>query len=176
MRLHNFRRTLAAFALFLLLSPTLALDGNSPLACTIQPFAVAVQGASPQESRMASHKRLSRWSERVLTQLDQSKCNEPNPHLRDDIHIAYLTVLYAAREDVSCCTPHMRATLDTLGLHPDKVWPAIVARRKAQCGSLYSAFYDENDLWRGGDLDSLMLPPKKAAEREGGGIAANKAA
>jgi hypothetical protein len=176
MRLHNFRRALAALTLLLLLSPTLALDGNSPLICTIQPFAVAVQGASPQESRMASHRSLSRWSERVLARLEQSKRNEPNPHLRDDVHIAYLTVLYAAREDSISCGAHMLATINTLGLHPDKVWPAIIARRKAQCGALYAVLYDENDLWRGGDFDSLLLPPKKAAERERCGNAADMAA
>lgn len=58
--LHNFRRALAALTLTLLLSPILALDGNSLGSCTIQPFAVAVQGASPQESQMPQGKAVLR--------------------------------------------------------------------------------------------------------------------
>lgn len=176
MRLPNLRRALAAIPLILLLSPILALDSTSPGLCTIQPFAVAVQGASPQESWMPSTRRFSRWSERVLTRLEQSKRNEPHPHLRDDVHIAYLVVLYSARGDATCCTAHELASYATLGLHPDQVWTAIVTRQKAQCGVLYSALYDENDLWRGGNVDLLTLPPKKAVERERRAIAAAKAA
>jgi len=164
MRLHNFCRALAALTLSLLLSPILALDGDAPPPCSIQPFAVAIQSASPQEPWMASHRCLSRFSERVLARLEQFKSAEPNPHLRDDLHIAYLTALYAARGDAMDC-PNDLATYATLGIRSAEVWPAIVARRKKDCGSLYPALYDENDLWRGGDLHLLSLPPKKPVAR-----------
>jgi hypothetical protein len=176
MRLHNFCRALAALVLVSLLSPILALDGGSPYACSMQPLAVAVQGASPQEPWMASRRCLPLWSERVLARLEQSKANEFNPHLRDDVHIAYLTVLYSVAPGYNTwgCPAHVLASYETLGLHPDVVWSRVLAARKAKLGKLYPAFYDENDLWRGGDVELLSLPPKKGVERER--IAAIKAA
>jgi len=49
-------------------------------------------------------------------------------------------VLYAARGEPQ---PHVSASYAVLGLHPSKVWPAIVARRKAQLGPLYDDFHGE---------------------------------
>ena len=58
--LPSFCRTLAAITLTLLLSPILALDGSTTGPRSIQPFAVAVQGASPLESRMTDRKAVLR--------------------------------------------------------------------------------------------------------------------
>jgi hypothetical protein len=118
---------------------------------------------------MPSHRRLPRFSERVLARLEQSKLNEPNAHLRDDVHIAYLIVLYSARGDATYCTAHELASYTALQLHPDAVWPWVVATRRAKLGALYDALYDENGLcWK---QESAV--PKKPARRE---IAAVKAA
>jgi hypothetical protein len=71
---------------------------------------------------------------------------EVNPHLQDDYRIARITVANAAQ-----CVPepHVVATYAVLGLHPLKVWPAIIERRKALLGPFY---VDES------------LPPKKPVE------------
>lgn len=82
-------------------------------------------------------------SERILARLWQAEIREINPHFRDDYRIAWITVLNAAR---GLRDPHLLATYAVLGLHPDKVWPAIVARRKAQLGPLYEEFFPEEGL------------------------------
>jgi hypothetical protein len=76
--------------------------------------------------------------ERVLARLAQAEACEPNPHYRDDLRIARLTVYYAASGEAVLCSPHVLASYMVLGLHPEKVWPAILARRKALVGSVVS--------------------------------------
>lgn len=73
----------------------------------------------------------TRLAERVLVRLEQAVGRESDPWLRDDMKIARRIVLHAARGDAVCCSPHVLASYEVLGLHPDKVWPAILARRKA---------------------------------------------
>jgi hypothetical protein len=85
-------------------------------------------------------------SERILSRLERAEAHEPNPHLQADYRIAWITVIRASRGEL---WPHVTATYEVLGLHPDKVWPAILARRKALLGPLYEAFY------------GVSLPPKK---------------
>jgi hypothetical protein len=82
----------------------------------------------------------------VLVRLAAAELRERNPHLQDDYRISWITVLNAAE-----CVPepHVVASYAVLGLHPSKVWPAILERRKALLGSLY---VDES------------LPPKKPVE------------
>ena len=87
-------------------------------------------------------------AERVLSQLKTAEAHESNPHFQDDIRIAWITVLRAWRGEQM---PHVSATYAVLGLHPDKVWPAIVARRKWRLGSQYEEFF------------GVELPPKKPA-------------
>ena len=91
------------------------------------------------------------FADRVLARLEQRERKEIDPWVRDDIRIAWITVLYAARGESQ---PHVAASYQVLGLHPDKVWPAIVARRKTQLGRYYEEFFGEE------------LPPKKPAARE----------
>jgi len=74
-------------------------------------------------------------SERVLVRLETAERKESDPWLRDDIRIAWITVLYASRGNPQ---PHIDATYQVLGIHPDKVWPAICARRAALLGSASS--------------------------------------
>jgi len=89
-------------------------------------------------------------STRVVTRLAEAEAQEPHPWLRDDLRIARLTVAYAANGEATLCSPDVLASYMVLGLHPARVWPAILARRKALLGPLYEAV--------------LELPPKKPAQ------------
>lgn len=82
-------------------------------------------------------------TERVLVRLEAAENAEVNPHFRDDIRIAWITVLYADR---GYQQPHIAATYAVLGLHPDKVWASIEARRHAQLGREYEKFFGEAAL------------------------------
>lgn len=88
---------------------------------------------------------------RVLSRLERAELREPDPHFQCDYRVAWITVYNAA---ASVPSPHRAATYAVLGLHPDKVWPAIVARRKALLGPLYEEFWGEK------------LPPKKPVQSE----------
>jgi hypothetical protein len=70
-------------------------------------------------------------SSRILSRLAEAEAHELNPWLRDDLRIARLTVAYAASDEAVLCSPHVLASYRVLGLHPEKVWPAIQARRLA---------------------------------------------
>jgi hypothetical protein len=76
-------------------------------------------------------RETSRLSRRILDYLVQAEDAETDPWLRDDYRIAWITVRRAARRE---SIPHVSASYAVLGLHPDKVWPAIVERRKAIFG------------------------------------------
>lgn len=74
---------------------------------------------------------------RILSHLCAAEAQEPNAWLRDDLRIARLILAHASRGDAVYCTPHVLASYEVLGLHPEKVWPAIEARRLALLGPLY---------------------------------------
>ena len=80
---------------------------------------------------------------RILFRLESAERREADPWLRDDYRIAWITVLYADR---GFGEPHVAASYAVLGLHPGKVWPAIVERRRAALGSLYEEFFLEGAL------------------------------
>jgi hypothetical protein len=88
------------------------------------------------------------FSGRILCRLAEAIADEPDPWVRDDLKIARLTVLHAARGDAVSCAPHVLAAYEVLGLHPEKVWPAIQARRLALLGP----------------LEAIGAPPKKPAQ------------
>ena len=77
-------------------------------------------------------------SDRVLSRLEASEIAEPDLHLQTDLRIAWITVLYAARNFPE---PDVLASYRVLGLHPEKIWPSIVERRKALLGPLYEKFW-----------------------------------
>gem|GEM_PF-5155450 len=62
---------------------------------------------------------------RILSRLIDAETQETDPWLRDDLQIARLTVAYAARGEAVLCSPDVLASYAVLGLHPEKVWPAI---------------------------------------------------
>lgn len=98
-----------------------------PLPSAITPAAL------PQE-------RSLELTNRVLVQLAKAETKEPDPWMRDDIRIAWITVKWAAEGVPDWCwyrtdPPYVAATRQVLrGLRPDQVWPAILARRKALLG------------------------------------------
>lgn len=96
------------------------------------------------------------FARRVLSRLVQAEARELNPHFQSDIRIAWITVLHVA-EGLSA--PDVAASYAVLGLHPDKVWPAIVARRQALLGPHYA------DFW-GARSTEPSLPPKKPVRSE----------
>jgi hypothetical protein len=96
---------------------------------------------------------LTLTTEGILDYLSWAKSQEEDPWLQDDLQIAWLTVLWASRGHAH---PDVLATQLTLGLAPDKVWPEIVARRRAKLGPLYDQFYPE----------MASLPPKKPVARQ----------
>jgi hypothetical protein len=88
------------------------------------------------------------WTERILARLIQAEAHEVNPHLRDDYRQAFIT-LSLARDGSPI--PFVEASYRVIGLHPDKVWPSILARRKALLGPEYC---------------QLRSVPKKPSESE----------
>lgn len=79
-------------------------------------------------------------AQRVLVRLEDAEKHEPDPWLRDDIRIAWITVLEADR---GSSQPHIDATYRVLGCHPDAVFPNIVARRQTILGASYESFFPE---------------------------------
>jgi hypothetical protein len=99
---------------------------------------------------------------RVLLRLENAEKEESNPHLRDDVRIAWVTCLYAERSEPK---PHERATLAVLGILPDQVWPRILANRKARLGDEFARWYEAD----GSPLADKKPPvpaPSKSSQRK----------
>lgn len=96
---------------------------------------------------------------RILSKLERAEAAEPNPHYQTDYRIAWITVLRASH---GIPEPHVSASYTVLGLHPEKVWSSLAARRHAQLGALYEEFF------------GYELPPKKPVQSVD--LAAEKAA
>lgn len=164
------RNSPARFLVFCLLSVVLCFafvtcsdfvkNARRPIECTSWGLNYAPSVRAPIVSRSPSASGL--LSDRVLARLVQAESKELDPWVRDDIRIARLTVSLAAQER---SLPFISATYQVLGIHPDKVWPAIVARRKAVLGANYDDFFGEH-----------QLPPKKAAQVARLGVEVAKAA
>lgn len=85
--------------------------------------------------------------QRVIAQLIQAEAHEPNLHFKADYRQTMIAMCAVdVRRDVSTgLAALVAASYHMYGKHPDKLWPAIVARRKADLGKEYSRWYDEND-------------------------------
>lgn len=79
-------------------------------------------------------------SARVLTRLVEAESREFDAWFRDDYRVARVTVALA-RDGSSM--PHVEASYRVLGLHPDRVWPMIEARREVLLGADYEKFFGE---------------------------------
>jgi hypothetical protein len=102
---------------------------------------------------------------RILLRLEQAEAREPNPHLQDDYRIAWITVLNASRGQRE---PHVSASYTVLGLHPEKVWPSMVARRRADTGADYDKFFPSTDAPSSPKkpVRSVRLPSWKKGDRD----------
>jgi hypothetical protein len=82
----------------------------------------------------------SAFSDRVVVRLVEAEFREPDAWYRDDYRIARVTVGLARRGSP---IPHIEATFNILGVHPDKVWSRIEEHRRADLGTLYNEFWGE---------------------------------
>jgi hypothetical protein len=89
---------------------------------------------------------------RVLEYLQWAEANEPDPWLQDDYRQSWITLRFAGR---GFPQPFVTASYVMYGLHPERLWPAIVERRKAKLGPLYPRFFPEAPP---------ALPPKKPVQ------------
>lgn len=102
---------------------------------------ITLPAALPQEPERVN------LTERVLTHLEKAEKKEIDPWYRDDIRIAWITTLWAQNgvPDWSFhrqSPPHVAATYQVLGCHPDQVWARILAQRQAKLGDLYSPVFE----------------------------------
>jgi hypothetical protein len=119
---------------------------------------VSARTATPEPLRLDEN-----LSGRVLARLEDCERTEIDPWLRDDFRIAWITVLFASRGNLQ---PHVDATYRVLGLHPEKVWPAMMERRKAICGRLYE------EVWGGASSPKKPQRSVSLDEARGRGEAA----
>jgi hypothetical protein len=82
---------------------------------------------------------------RVMTRLQQAEAHELNLHLKSDYRQAWITTSFAQK---NVHEPFVAASYVIYGLHPDKVWPSVVADRKARLGAEYYDWYDSADILR----------------------------
>jgi hypothetical protein len=71
------------------------------------------------------------FTDRVLARLIQSEAHEADIWLRDDYRQAFITVSLAAQGSP---IPFVEASYRMYGLHPDRLYPAILARRGSLLG------------------------------------------
>jgi hypothetical protein len=76
---------------------------------------------------------------RILDRLWEAERTEPDIHLRSDYRQAFICVSLASRGERE---PFVTSSYRVYGIHPDKVWPQIVASRKAKLGEEFLDWYD----------------------------------
>jgi hypothetical protein len=103
--------------------------------------------------------------ESVLFYLSQEEMGESDVWLRDDLRISWLTCLYAFR---GYAQPHVAATYQVLGLHPNQVFEAMTEKRKSLLSQEFAACSASlqivNEQAAMGGSVSGKLPPKKLPE------------
>ena len=77
--------------------------------------------------------------DRVLDRLWGAEQGESDIHLRSDYRQAFICVSLASRGEAQ---PFVTSSYTVYGIHPDKVWPNILATRKAKLGEEFSDWYD----------------------------------
>lgn len=76
---------------------------------------------------------------RILDRIEEAERSEPNLWLRTDYRQAFICVSLASRGEAQ---PFVTASYRIFGIHPDKVWSAIMAKRKAKLGKEFSDWWD----------------------------------
>src|SRR5215471_13894137 len=95
-----------------------------------EPNPGAVRGRTPAASGL---------SVRILDRLEEAERAEPDIHLRSDYRQAFICVSLASRGERE---PFVTSSYRIFGIHPDKVWPHILATRKAKLGEEFSDWFD----------------------------------
>lgn len=82
---------------------------------------------------------------RVMERLQLAESREPEPYYQQHIRQAWIIVSFLHKG-----TPDafVQSSYVVYGVHPDYVWPNIVADRKARLGVEYHDFYDSADVLR----------------------------
>ena len=130
-------------------------------------FRIEVLGRIPYAALPPGSTASVELSERVLARLEKAERQESDPWLRDDIRIAWISVLEASRGNPQ---PHVDDTYRVLGIHPDKVWPAILARREALLGKNFGLIgadgppTSQTASNQVGELSPINTPPKKSSK------------
>jgi hypothetical protein len=102
---------------------------------------------------------------RILVRVEESEKRESDPWLRDDLRQSWISLsTYWRGQFPTFWEAFVDASYRMYGLHPDAVWPSIMAKRQAKLGSLYSVVHQPNDLSQVED-SSVGLPPKKPMGR-----------
>lgn len=107
--------------------------------------------------RRIARLRAESMAGRITRYLLLAEDEDLDLHRRTDYREARIVVALAAANDPQ---PLVTASYRIFGVHPDKVWPHIVADRKAKLGREYSQWYDA-----AGNLRPDV--PKKPAESVG---------
>jgi len=76
---------------------------------------------------------------RILDRLEEAERSEPDIHLRTDYRQSWICVRLAGR---GVAQPFVESSYRLYGKHPDKVWPHILATRKAKLGDEFRDWYD----------------------------------
>jgi hypothetical protein len=76
---------------------------------------------------------------RILDRLEGAEKSEPDIHLRSDYRQAFICVSLASRGEAQ---PFIQSSYRIYGIHPDKVWPHIMATRRAKLGEEFSDWFD----------------------------------
>lgn len=101
------------------------------------------------------------FSSRVLSRLSQFEKAEENVSLRTDIRQASITISLAERGEHE---PVIAARYRIRGLHPDAVFPAIMAMRRAKLGNEFSDWFDQAGNLKP-DVPSTKPIPVREAEK-----------
>jgi hypothetical protein len=75
--------------------------------------------------------KTASFTDRVLARLIQFEAHEVNAHLRDDYRQAFITLALAEKGSL---IPFVEASYTMYGVHPDKVWPKMIAYRQWMLG------------------------------------------
>jgi len=76
---------------------------------------------------------------RILDWLQTAELSEPDIWFRQDYRQAFITVSLASKGNTE---PFLSASYAVYGIAPEKVWPRIMAGRKARLGKEFADWFD----------------------------------
>lgn len=77
---------------------------------------------------------------RILDRLMEAEMSEPEIWFRQDYRQAFICVSLASRGEAQ---PFVTSSYRIFGIHPDNVWPQIMAKRKAKLGKEFPEWFDQ---------------------------------